>query len=209
MSASTNAAGAILFKPRTSKWFAGTAWTVAAIGLISALITDGVEGLLTGWPLLALAFFGWWIFWYPSVCIGTDEVTLINPLRSITIPWQALIAVDTKFALALITPRGCFTSWAAPAPGIWGTHRGKPEHVRNLPGSTYGPAQSIRPGDLVNTDSGTAAYLVRRRWAELAESGQLATGTTDLTQVTTEVHWAAIACGTLLVAASVLAMVLV
>ena len=35
----------------------------------------------------------------------------------------------------------------------------------------YGAGGSIRPGDLKNTDSGYAAYLVRSRWQELVEAG--------------------------------------
>ncbi|MFJ6001241.1 PH domain-containing protein [Arthrobacter sp. NPDC092385] len=170
---SSKVAGATVFKPRTSVWFTGGAVLVAAGGLVSVVATGGAAGLLAGWPLIGIAYGGWWLFWYPAVVIAEDSVTLRNPLATIRVPWSALIDVDTKYALKLVTPSGAFTAWAAPAPGVWGTHAGKPEHVTNLPSTSYGPGGSVRPGDLKNTDSGYAAYLVRSRWQELVEGGML------------------------------------
>lgn len=170
---SSSVAGAAVFKPRTSVWFTGVAVLVAAGGLVSVLATDGAAGLLAAWPLVGVAYVGWWLFWYPAVVFAEDAVTLRNPLATIRVPWAALIDVDTKYALKLVTPSGSFTAWAAPAPGVWGTHAGKAEHVTNLPSTSYGPGGSVRPGDLKNTDSGYAAYLVRSRWQELVENGQI------------------------------------
>lgn len=209
MESANNSASTVMFKPRSAKWFAGITWALVAMGFISAGVTDGVDGILTAWPLLLVAYIGWWAFWYPSVQIGDDGVTLRNLLRSISVPWSALINVDTKFALTLITTRGRFTAWAAPAPGVWGTHRGKPEHVRGLPATTYGPGQSIRPGDLKNTDSGAAAFHVRFHWAELAESGALDADSPEATNVTTVVHWLQIGCALALVTACFIAFAVV
>lgn len=164
-------AGATVFRPRTSPWFTAAAALVTASGLVSVVVTDGVPGLLRGWPLIGIAYAGWWLFWYPAVEISEDAVTLRNPLATVRVPWNALIDVDTKYALRLVTPTGGHTAWAAPAPGVWGTHAGKPEHVTDLPSTSYGAGGSIRPGDLKNTDSGYAAYLVRSRWQELVEAG--------------------------------------
>lgn len=209
MESANNPASTVMFKPRSAKWFAGITWTLVAIGLIAGAVTDGVDGLLTAWPLLVVAYFGWWLFWYPSVQISDDGVTLNNLLSSISVPWSALINVDTKFALTLITSRGRFTAWAAPAPGVWGTHRGKPEHVRGLPATTYGPAESIRPGDLKNTDSGAVAFHVRTHWAELAEAGMLDAGSPEAANVTKTIHWFQIGCAAVLVAACFIALALV
>ncbi|WP_026818841.1 PH domain-containing protein [Arthrobacter castelli] len=195
----------ITLRPRSAKWFAGITWALAAVGLIAAAVVNGVDGLLTAWPLLVMAYLGWWVFWYPSVQIDDDGVTLHNLLRSVRVPWSALIHVDTKFALTLITTRGKFTAWAAPAPGVWGTHRGKPEHVRGLPATTYGAADSIRPGDLKNTDSGAAAYHVRSQWAALAEAGKLDVDSPEAANVTKSVHWLHVGCAAALVAACFLA----
>ncbi len=173
MESSKGVAAATVFRPRTSVWFTGIAVLVTIGAIASVVVSAGPAGLLSGAPLIGIAYVGWWLFWYPSVEVSDDAVTLRNPLATVRVPWGVLVDVDTKYALKLVTPEGSFTAWAAPAPGVWGTHAGKPEHVTNLPSTSYGPEQSIRPGDLKNTDSGFAAYLVRSRWQDLVESGGL------------------------------------
>ena len=170
---SSKVAGATVFRPRTSLWFTGVAVLVALGGLATVVAEQGPSGLLAGWPLIGVAYAGWWLFWYPAVVFAEDAVTLRNPLATIRVPWSALIDVDTKYALKLVTPSHAYTAWAAPAPGVWGTHAGKPEHVTNLPSTSYGPGGSIRPGDMKNTDSGYAAYEVRTRWQALVEGGRI------------------------------------
>jgi hypothetical protein len=168
---SSSMAGTSVFRPRTGVWFTGIAVIVAVGGIVSVLATDGPAGLRAAWPLVGVAYAGWWLFWYPAVVFAEDAVTLRNPLATIRVPWTALIDVDTKYALKLVTPSGSFTAWAAPAPGVWGTHAGKVEHVTDLPATSYGPGGSVRPGDMKNTDSGYTAYLVRSRWQDLVENG--------------------------------------
>lgn len=200
MTSTQDVAGATVFRPRTSRWFTALAVVVAVGALASVIATEGPGGLLVGWPLLGIAFVGWWLFWYPTVVVADQGITVRNPLATINVPWEALIDVDTKYALKLVTPAGAFTAWAAPAPGVWGTHAGKPEHVTNLPSMSYGPGQSIRPGDLKNTDSGYAAYLVRSRWEELVENGALDLDRPSLPQRTW--HWRLVALAVLLAAAA-------
>ncbi|MEC5197922.1 hypothetical protein RCH21_000130 [Arthrobacter sp. PL16] len=196
---SSSVAGATVFKPRTSIWFTGIAVLIAVGGLVSVLVTDGTAGLSAAAPLVGVAYLGWWLFWYPAVIFADEAVTLRNPLATIRVPWAALIDVDTKYALKLVTPSGAYTAWAAPAPGVWGTHAGKVEHVTNLPSTSYGPGGSVRPGDLKNTDSGYAAYLVRSRWQELVENGTLDVDHPD--SVRRSWNWRHIAVAVLLIGA--------
>lgn len=171
MESSQGAPGPTVFKPRTSIWFTTVAVLVAGGGLMSVVLSEGPSGLLTGWPLVGVAYLGWWLFWYPAVLLTPETVILRNPVSTIHVPWASLIDIDTKYALKLVTPGGSYTAWAAPAPGVWGTHAGRPEHLTDLPSTSYGVGGSVRPGDLRNTDSGSAAYLVRSRWQELVERG--------------------------------------
>lgn len=196
---SFEAAGSTVFKPRTAPWFTGLAVLVAAAGLASIAATEGPAGLASGWPLIGVAYVGWWLFWYPVVVIAPEAVTIRNPLVTVTVPWSRLIDVDTKYALKLVTPSGSYTAWAAPAPGVWGTHSGKAEHVTHLPSTSYGPGGSIRPGDLKNTDSGYAAYLVRARWEEMVDAGRI--DVDDAASVRRSPNWAQLAAAVALVGA--------
>jgi hypothetical protein len=194
------ASGTEEFRPRTSKTLAYIMWALAVIALVSSL-ASGAAGLL-GIPLaLAVAFVGYWLFWFPKVMLDDGGVTLVNPVRIVSVPWPALVTVDTKFALKLVTPSGSYTAWAAPAPGVVGTYRAKPIDVRNLPGTSFGPEGSMRPGDLKNSDSGAAAYLVRSRWAVLVESGRLDVDQTETAAVAIRHNWLHVSAAVVLVLA--------
>ena len=125
---------------------------------------------------LLVAFLGWQLFWLPAVVVHDAGITLENPFRTIVVPWAALVHVDTRFALTLVTAEKSYTSWAAPAPGIWGGRHARPEDLQGLPATTYGPGKSVRPGDLKTTDSGQAAQLVRARWQRPGGKRPLAAG---------------------------------
>ncbi|MDQ6752777.1 MAG: PH domain-containing protein [Actinomycetota bacterium] len=176
------------FRPRTSTMLAFVMWALAGITLVPSL-AGGVAGLPAIPLALAVAFAGYWLFWFPKVRLDDDGVTLVNPVRTVSVPWAALITVDTKFALKLLTPAGAYTAWAAPAPGVVGTFRAKPQDVVNLPSSSYGPGGSMRPGDLKHSDSGAAAYLIRTRWAIMIEAGLLDVDQMESAAVLVRYNW--------------------
>ena len=202
MSTVPHAGNAAIFKARTSKWFAGLSWLVAAVGLVNTAVTGGAGAMLGTGPLLLIAFLGWLLFWRPAVVVHDAGVSLENPFRSIVVPWAALVHVDTRYALTLVTPSRSYSAWAAPAPGIWGGRNARPEDLHGLPGSTYGPGKSVRPGDLKSTDSGQAAQLVRARWQQLVDSGALDAGNAETTPVTVTVRWPELGATLLLLAFS-------
>ncbi|MCG2624511.1 PH domain-containing protein [Arthrobacter sp. I2-34] len=190
-----------VFRPRSAPWITGGVWLVASAGLaVSA--GGGAAGLLQAVPLAALAYLAWWLAWYPAVVVDETGVTLRNPLSTIKVPWQALATVDTRYALTLVTPRRKYTAWAAPAPGIFGVHRARVEHASGLPDTTYGPAGSIRPGDLTSSDSGAAAYHVRKRWSELLAAGTVEAGDAGTAAVQVRPNWTLITVGAVLLAAA-------
>ncbi|MCU1564804.1 MAG: hypothetical protein JWN05_3183 [Arthrobacter sp.] len=201
MSSAPHAGNVEIFKARTNIWFAWLSWAVAASGIVATVVMAGPGALAGTAPLVLVAYLGWQLFWMPAVVVHDGGITLENPFRSITVPWPALVHVDTRFALTLITADKSYTSWAAPAPGIWGGRNARPDDLQGLPATTYGPGKSVRPGDLKSTDSGQAARLVRARWHELVEGGGLAADDATTT-VTVTIRWAAAGAVVLLLAAS-------
>jgi hypothetical protein len=202
MSSAPHGGNVEIFKARTNLWFAWLSWAVAAAGVVATVGTAGPGALAGTAPLVLVAFLGRQLFWMPAVVVHDGGITLENPFRSITVPWPALVHVDTRFALTLITADKSYASWAAPAPGIWGGRNARPEDLQGLPASTYGPGKSVRPGDLKSTDSGQAALLVRARWHQLVESGELAAGDAASTAAEVTIRWAAVGAVVLLLAAS-------
>ena len=190
------------FTARSNKVLAWLLWGMAGFGIAVTLTTAGLPGLRFVAPLALLGAGGWVLFWRPLVLVSDAGVELRNPFRSIGVPWDALAHVDTKYALTLITDHGRFAAWAAPAPGVWGARNARPEHLDGLPETSYGPARSVRPGDLKHTDSGQAAALVRSRWADALASGRAHAGRTEETPVAKRIAWPELATTLVLAAAS-------
>ena len=114
----------------------------------------------------------WALYWRPCVVVDDSGVRLVNPFRTIDVAWPAIHAVDTRWALTLVTAYGRFTSWAAPAPGARHIALAARGDAHHLPESTVDDG-GVRPGDLPTSASGGAALLIRRRWESLRDAGYL------------------------------------
>src|SRR6476620_1411881 len=101
MSTAPHAENTEIFKARTNKWFAGLSWLVAGVGLAGIALAGGAGALTGAGPLLLIAYLGWLLFWRPAVVVNESGVSLENPFRSIVVPWEALVHVDTRYALTL------------------------------------------------------------------------------------------------------------
>lgn len=113
------------------------------------------------------------LLWRPSVTISETDLILDNLLTKVTIPLGSIQRVDTKWALEVTTEDGRFVSFSAVAPGRHSTLTATRDDGTHLPESSY-VAGSVRPGDLVTSDSGAVAYELRRRVeAEGLKTGQV------------------------------------
>jgi Bacterial PH domain len=157
----------------------GRALTIAIAAICLAVtIWTGIgdswtDAALTAPWMALLTLTCWATFWRPRVAVSDAGVELVNVSRTVFIPWPALHDIDTKWSLTLITAYGRFRAWSAPAPGTRGallSLGGAPnDHGRRA----AQPEESVRPGDLVDSPSGSAADLIRRRWDEVHAAGHL------------------------------------
>lgn len=144
--------------------------------LILAIALSVVESDLVG-VLQTVAFAAWiWyscylLLWRPGVMISESHLVLDNLLSKISIPLGSIQRIDTKWALEVTTEQGRFVSFSAVAPGRHSTLTTSRDDGTHLPESSY-VAGSVRPGDLVTSDSGAVAYELRRR----VEGGGLSGG---------------------------------
>jgi hypothetical protein len=160
------------FRPSFGRALTVFVAAVAGVAFVAMLVAEPATALRAA-PLLALGAGACWaLFWRPAVEVSDGGVRLVNPLRTIDLSWPSIQAVDTKFALTLITAYGRYTAWAAPAPGARGVMRATRQDTANLPASAR-HAGTIRPGDLPSSPSGEAALLIRRHWESLRDAGHL------------------------------------
>lgn len=108
-------------RPRSSRLIAGAvvaccvvavvAVVAAGSGLVPVVRTLAASGLLT-----ALM---WAVYWRPEVEVSDGEVRIVNPWRTVHVPWPALDEVDHRWTLSVRTVDGrTVSAFAAPARGM-------------------------------------------------------------------------------------------
>ena len=189
MTSSTNAAAPEEFRPHGSRTLAAVLMAGALAGAVAVLATGGLGAWPSVLPLVLVGYVAWLLFWYPKVVVEAAGVRLVNPLRTLLVPWDAVIHVDTKYSMTLVTPTRRYSAWAAPAPGVVASLRdarqSRREERRDGSGALY---KSIRPGDRPGTDSGNAAAAVRRRLDRLADAGLIDVDATQGARASVEFH---------------------
>jgi hypothetical protein len=132
----------------------------AATTATTATVDEGFRGIVIA-AFLATTIYA--AFWRPRLIIREHSVNVRNVVTSHEIEWGAIDRIDTKWGLTLFVGKKRISVWAAPAPSRYAAMFASRDQGSHLPESTY-LAGTVRPGDLVSTDSGGAAALVRRHW---------------------------------------------
>lgn len=159
-------------------------WIACGCAAVLAL-WSGAERLLWVYPGAALGVvLGWIALWRPYVAVSDAGVAVQNVTHRVLVPWEALVLVDTRRALSLRTPRATFTAWSAPAPGfltaMFATGREVNREARAAGAAT-------RHGDLIGSDSGNAAVVIREQWRARLDAGTVRVGVAD--EITVRREW--------------------
>ena len=195
-----------VFVSRFNRVLAVLIWAAAAALIVGLLVSVHDARLLYVVPCALFAFIGWAMLWRPRLTVADEGIEVVNVTRTIRIPWQALIHVDTKYALTLYTPGRKFPVWSAPAPGTARTLRATRQETAGRVGKPKVADSVRRPGDLLSTESGAAAEVVRRRWAALQQSGAIDSGLGDETPVSIRWHSTTLAVLVVLTAGTLAAL---
>ncbi|WP_295124921.1 PH domain-containing protein [uncultured Leifsonia sp.] len=195
-----------VFVSRFNRVLAVLIWAAAAALIVGLLVSVHDARLLYVVPCALFAFIGWAMLWRPRLTVADEGIEVVNVTRTIRIPWQALIHVDTKYALTLYTPGRKFPVWSAPAPGTARTLRATRQETAGRVGKPKVADSVRRPGDLLSTESGAAAEVVRRRWAALQQSGAIDSGLADETPVSIRWHSTTLAVLVVLTAGTLAAL---
>lgn len=146
-------------RPRSAR---PTAIILAAVAVFGAILLgrSGVAffDILFGIGAMALiGFLGYWLFWLPEVLIDDFGLTLVNPVRTVQIPWRELGDVSTRYSLTVQAAGRKFGAWAAPASGMVreGTARGNYAQIaatliaerREGPGATVAASKRSAAAD--------------------------------------------------------------
>jgi hypothetical protein len=137
-----------------------------ALGLINTVFLAPTPANFESIAFSALLIYlVWLLFWQPHIEVSEQGVIIVNLLRTHQIPWGQIVRIDTRWALEIFTEKRKYTAWSAPAPGRHTSMLASRDQGEHLPKSSY-VAGTVRPGDLVNTDSGSAAARIRALWEQ-------------------------------------------
>jgi hypothetical protein len=155
------------------------------------------------------------LWWRPAVRISTVGVWIVDPLRTVFVPWPLLEETLTVQGLQLLTADRRFGSWAASRPfsagNAWSTGRGiRGDNPMGFPsgmGSGAGPTLNavLSGGDSpAGSRAGLshAKLLVDQGWQ--AWQGSRKEEKADLGEVTTLWHWGSIVAVMLTAGAAIL-----
>ena len=140
--------------------------SLVALGLINTVFLAPTPANFESIAFSALLIYlVWLLFWQPHIEVSEQSVIIVNLVRTHQIPWGQIVRIDTRWALEIFTEKRKYTAWSAPAPGRHTSMLASKDQGEHLPKSSY-VAGTVRPGDLVNTDSGSAAARIRAIWEQ-------------------------------------------
>ncbi len=160
-----------VFKPKSNYAFAAAALVLDGLFVTQAIAyPDGTAVAATIAIALAVAIAAALLWIRPKLVLGETELRVVNPLSSRTIAYRDIEELETKWALLIRHSGGHTRVWVAPASGRvrWAANTGGnwKSRVSNT-ASSAGREEFTPASHSVQSDSGLAALLIRRRMDEL------------------------------------------
>ncbi len=85
---------------------------LCAVGVASIAIGDfTMRGLAIAGIPIAVGALVYVLYRYPRVELHHRQLVLVNPLRTVTVPWNLVDGFDTHFGLGVRTHEKTFSSW--------------------------------------------------------------------------------------------------
>lgn len=162
------------FRTRTSYFYLAVTVLIVAAGCISFVMQGGPLTLLTHcWPFYFLLYTVWYLLMRPKLVVDEELLTVVNPVRTHTVGFAALIDISTKFNLTLVTPSKKYQAFAIPSTGMAASLKRSSGDTANMHSMTGVGTGSVKASDLPQGFSGGIAQAVRGYWQELVEAEKL------------------------------------
>jgi hypothetical protein len=197
-----------VFVSRFNRVLAIVIWVIAVALLVATLAGGGQNAALAFVPAAFVALLTWTAMWRPYVHVDDSGVRLRNVVRTVDEPCNAILHVPTRYAITKFTPGHRYSAWAAPAPGRTGTAMAQRAENHGRVGPASAVDGRVRTGDLLGSESGQAAHLVRERWSALLGAGAIEPGVADTARVAVRWHSWLIVALVVLAAGSVWSLIL-
>jgi hypothetical protein len=123
-------------------------------------------------PILLVGYGAYVLFWVPLLVVGPAQVVIVNPTRTYEITWPAVLDIQTKWGLTLVTPKGKVNAWASPAQNRYSSLSRFSRDALGRPGMTSERAKraATRPPSSI---AGLAPLMITKQWEEYRDRGLL------------------------------------
>jgi Bacterial PH domain len=106
----------LVFRSTVARVVAWIFVAFAALNLVDVIIRGrGQSGRVAFAVLVAIALIAYVLGLRPGVVANSQQVQLRNPLRDVSVPWNAVTAIDSTDALRIHSGPAVFRSWAIAA----------------------------------------------------------------------------------------------
>jgi hypothetical protein len=177
--------------------------TVVAVDTLVAGLdyyVNGPASFLGSLPLYLLVLWVVFVFLFkPSVEVTKDLISITNPFRWIQISISEVVDIETRRGLVLKTKEGDFPVAVGVAPGRYTVARANKSDFK-WAGNSVGRDDIVSPSDILDSDSGAVAYVIRqqiKRFQEGKSGTVLSSGPIIKTDYWSTIVGAAIGIGTL------------
>jgi len=112
--------------------------------------------------VLLVDFLVWVLFWAPCVRLDDDKLLIVNPFRTVMIPWASISSATPGPLLTITTPGGLFKAWGVP--GLSGA-AAAPDVAQSFELNMYRatPDDSIGASSREGTGSQTPSVVAARQ----------------------------------------------
>ncbi len=113
----------------------------------------------------------------PKIILFDEGITIVNPLRNITVGWDKVENIGAKYTLTISFDNRTINAWAAPASGRYSARALHSSDVKGLGIEANG---SVAAAHSPRSDSGAAIYRARMRYENFLARGSNSDITTSI-----------------------------
>jgi len=178
--------------------------TIILVDALVAVLDYWVNGMASFMGSLPLYLFVLWVVIVflikPKVVIRGGTISITNPFRQINLELSQVLDLETRRGLVLITREGKIPVAVGVAPSRYAIARANKADFRWAKSSGDGqPGNLISPGDILESDSGAVAFVIRQELKALRENGD---GTSSSGTASFKIDYLSIVAGAFLTAAT-------
>jgi hypothetical protein len=155
------------FRPRSNFIWAGVSLVLILLFVINSLVVaNSTRQNISDFTIsFILAVTSYLIWIRPKMVLRGDNIEVVNPLKSVVIPYGDVIELNTKWALTITHSRGKTKVWVAPAGGKqrWVADKKFGWLSSEMPFSQSREIEMESMSASLHSFSGQAAYMIQER----------------------------------------------